>query len=116
MVETIVGGILITEKIEAFLQHLAEKGKKQAYIDTLDWRWNRILDALRIEPASAQVIDNLVRGIWSGYVGRDRLVYKFLSNYADFCKANYPSFTAAFNEHVRDTFEGAAQKAMKEYK
>ena len=100
-------------KLQEFLQHLDEKGKKQTYFDVLDWRREHILSALQIKPASAKVIDNLVRGIWSGYVSKDKGVYRFLNEYANYCKKDYPQFYAAFHEHIRKTFEGEAHKAMR---
>ena len=103
-------------QMEKFLQYLDEKGKKQTYISTLGWRLKHIYDALQIQPTSSHVIDNLVRSIWSGYAGRDKTVYRFLNDYANFCEADYPEFTAAFHEHVCDTFEGEARKAMRAYK
>ena len=97
---------------DKFLQHLDEKGKKQAYVNALEWRLPHINDALQIQPTSPKVINNLVRSIWSGYVSRDKAVYRFLNDYANFC----PKFAEAFNQHVRETFEGEARKAMNELK
>ena len=106
----------MTNQIQEFLNYLTEKGRKQAYVNTLDWRLKHIYDALQIQPTSAKVIDNLVRRVWSGYASRDKAVYRFLNDYADFCEADFPEFTAAFHGHVRETFEGEARKAMRAYK
>ncbi|MCL2376398.1 MAG: hypothetical protein FWC76_03265 [Defluviitaleaceae bacterium] len=39
-----------------------------------------------------------------------------LNDYADFCETGEPLLTSAFREHIRETFEGEARKAMKAYK
>jgi len=56
------------------------------------------------EPPSSEVIDTFVRSKWSGYVSRDKATYQILNDYADFCEKEYPLFTDAFREHVRETF------------
>ena len=99
---------------QAFCQYLTEKGKKQAYIDSCKDLICNLYD--RYNLLTSETIDAFVRSRWSGYVSRDRATYQILNDYADFCEKSTPSFTSAFREHIRKTFEGEARKAMKAYK
>ncbi|MCL2002401.1 MAG: hypothetical protein FWG72_00150 [Oscillospiraceae bacterium] len=104
------------DNISAFLQHLVDMEKKPAYIDMS----REVLEAFREgvgnQPPSSEAIDSFVRSRWSGYVSRDRATYQILNDYSDFCENEHPAFTAAFREHIRETFEGEARKAVRKYK
>lgn len=104
------------DNTRAFLQSLSEKGKKQTYIDMSRNLLDNFHSTLGSEPPSSGAIDVFVRGKWSGYVSRDRATYQILNDYADFCETEMPLFTNAFREHIRETFEREARKAMKIYK
>jgi hypothetical protein len=99
-----------------FLNHLTVRKKNQDYINKCGDLLNRLENKLQGEPPTAEAIGEFVRDHWSGYVSRDKLTYQILSEYADFCKSEIPSFTHAYNKHIRETFEGEARKAMKLYK
>jgi len=99
-----------------FQQYLIEKGKKQAYIDMCKELLDSLYDTLDEETSFSKAIDSLVRRRWSGYVSKDRATYQILNDYADFCDSSLPVFTAAFREHISETFEGEARKAMRAYK
>ena len=68
------------------------------------------------KPPSSGDINKFVRKRWSGYVSRDRATYQILNDYANFCDKESSLFTNAFHEHIRETFEGEARKAMRAYK
>jgi hypothetical protein len=101
---------------QAFIKYLTEKGKKQAYIDMSRDLLESFHSTLGDKPPSSAVIDKFVRSRWSGYISRDKETYKILNDYADFSETEYPLFSNAFREHIRDTFEGEARKAMRAYK
>ena len=104
------------ENIPAFLHYLTEKSKKQTYIDMSRELLDNLRGTLGNKTPSSEAIDTFVRRRWSGYVSRDKDTYRILNDYADFCETEWLIFSNAFREHVRDTFESEARKAMKTYK
>jgi len=99
-----------------FIQYLTGKKKKQAYIDTSIELLDSLEKMLGDNPPSTDIIDAFVKSRWCGYVSKDRATYQILNDYADFCEKTWTQFTDAFNNHIRETFEGEARKAMKIYK
>ena len=99
-----------------FLDYLVGKGKKQDYIKACKGLLGAFQSKLKDKSPTAEIINAFVRGRWSGYVKKDRETYQILNDYADFCEAGFPVFASAFNEHIRETFEGEARKATKTYK
>ncbi|MCL2707749.1 MAG: hypothetical protein FWF03_01395 [Defluviitaleaceae bacterium] len=101
---------------QAFYQHLIEIKKQQSYVDTSRVVLESLFKALGSEPPSSGAINAFVRSRWSGYVSRDKATYRILNDYANFSKNENQLFADAFREHVRETFEGEARKAVKAYK
>jgi len=104
------------KNMREYIRYLTVKGKKQDYIDAVVDLLESFFAALESRLPDARAVDGFVRSRWSGYVSRDRATYQILCDYADYCAKDWPVFSNAFNEHVRETFEGEARKAVKAYR
>ena len=103
-------------KQQQFFQYLASKGKKTAYIDSCEELLTDLQNKLVQKAPTSATIDEFVRSRWSGYVSKDRDTYRILNDYSGFCEVEWPIFSDAFRQHISDTFEGEARKAMRTYK
>jgi len=104
------------DKKHEYFQYLARKRRSKDYINKCEDMLNSLEKKLGGELPTAQAIGEVIKERWCGYVNRDKNTFQIFCDFADFYELIYPSFSSAFREFVRETFEGEARKAMKSYK
>ena len=98
-----------------FKNYLTDKKKKYYYINECAKHYDNLHEKLNGN-ASATLIDEFARSNWSGYAARDKMIYDFLSTYANFCEERNVELAEAIQEHIKIAFEGLTKKAVEKYK
>jgi len=99
-----------------FKQYLKHKNKKQDYIDKCGKLYDRLYKSLNGEQPTDDLICEFAKNSWSGYASRDKMVYDFLSAYADFCEDSDYNTSDVIRKHIKSAFEGLTKKAVVKYK
>ena len=102
--------------VQEFKHYLAEKKKKRNHIEECVGFVEWFFASLKDESPTLESLSAFIEDRWCGYVSKDKNVFQFLSEYADFCQLTDSSFYNTFREYIHKTFEGEARKAMKFYK
>jgi len=107
------------ENKKEFLEHLAQKKKKQDYINKCTSLLEALCPTLKGEPTSSGTIGTFVRGLYNhGYISINDInnANQFLSDYADFCENNFITITEAIRDYFYQTFKEQAQNAVRGFK